>query len=156
VPEALIRAGQAQKREHLIEGGLEALDWLCRRQTGAGGVFLPVATTDFGRPLAAYGMFDQQPLEAAATIDAVIAAWAATGDKRWIDEAERAFAWYFGGNTLGVPVATDDGGCCDGLTWAGPNENQGAESVLSLQLAAIAMEGLTASRTQRVKTVSDT
>jgi glycosyltransferase involved in cell wall biosynthesis len=155
LPEALIRAGGALKRKPLIDIGLEALDWLCRRQTGAHDVFLPVATTDFGRPLAAYGLFDQQPLEAAATIDAAIAAWEATGDYRWVKEAERAFAWYFGANTLGAPLATEGGGCCDGLTWAGPNENQGAESVLSLQLAAVAMERLTAAGAPRVKTASD-
>jgi hypothetical protein len=94
-------------------------------------------------------------LEAAATIDAATAAWAASGEPRWIEEAERAFAWYFGANTLGIPLATEDGGCCDGLTWAGPNENQGAESVLSLQLAAATMEGLTASGVPRVKTARD-
>jgi hypothetical protein len=108
-----------------------------------------------GRPLTAYGLFDQQPLEAAATIDAAAAAWSATGEARWLDEAERAFTWYFGGNVLGAALADEDGGCCDGLTWAGPNENRGAESVLSLQLAAAAMEALTAQKAARVKSARD-
>ncbi|HEX4179518.1 MAG TPA: glycosyltransferase family 4 protein [Caulobacteraceae bacterium] len=155
LPEALIRAGGALKRRRLTEIGVQALDWLCARQTGLHGVFLPVATADFGRPLAAYGLFDQQPVEAAATVDAAIAAWEATGDYRWAQEAERAFAWYFGANTLGAPLAAENGGCCDGLTWAGPNENQGAESVLSLQLAAAAIETLTAARDPRVKSAHD-
>lgn len=155
LPEALIRVGSALKQERMINAGLEALDWLCRRQTGVRGVFLPVATTDFGRPLAAYGLFDQQPLEAAATVDAVAAAWEATGDYRWVQEAERAFAWYFGANTLGMMLAAEDGGCYDGLTWAGPNENQGAESVLALQLAAATIERLTSSVDPRVKIGGD-
>jgi hypothetical protein len=131
---------------------LVALDWLCGRQTDAYGYFLPVATADFCRPLEARSLFDQQPVEAAATIDACEAAYAATGDPRWIEEAERAFDWYFGANLLGVSLATESGDCFDGLNWAGANENQGAESVLSLQLAACTLNRLTeAGRGPRLK-----
>jgi glycosyltransferase involved in cell wall biosynthesis len=155
LPEALIRAGAALEDPKLVEDGLAALTWLCRRQTGPLGHFMPVATVDFGRRLQARNLFDQQPVEAAATIDACEAAWSATGDRGWIDEAERAYAWFFGANTLGVALVTADGDCFDGLTWAGVNENQGAESVLALQLAACTMRRLTESVTSRVKTVGD-
>jgi glycosyltransferase involved in cell wall biosynthesis len=155
LPEALIRAGLVLERKRFIDRGLEALGWLCVRQTDSLGAFLPPATTDFGRPLSARGLFDQQPLEACATAKACEAAFIATRDVHWVREAERAFAWYFGANTLGAPLATDDGGCFDGLTWAGPNENQGAESILSFQLAACALERLTAGGGVRVKTASD-
>jgi hypothetical protein len=114
-----------------------------------------VATADFGRPLDAKSLFDQQPVEAAATLDACEAAWALTGDLRWIEEAERAYSWFLGANTLGAPLATATGDCFDGLTWAGPNANLGAESVLSLQLAICAMRKLTGSGGSRLKTVID-
>jgi glycosyltransferase involved in cell wall biosynthesis len=155
MPEALIRAGRVLGVERFTEIGLETLGWLCRRQTDSLGAFLPVATTDFGRPLSARGLFDQQPVEAAATVDACEAAWIATGRERWAREAERAFDWYFGANTLGAQLATEDGGCYDGLTWAGPNENQGAESVLSFQLAACTLQSLTDRERLSVKTASD-
>ena len=87
--------------------------------------------------------FDQQPLEAQATIDACAAAYHATGDARWVAEAQRAYRWYLGQNDLDLPLAsTADGGCFDGLTPHGLNRNQGAESILALQLASCAMSDL--------------
>ena len=58
----------------------------------------------------------------------------------WRQVARDAFAWFFGDNDAGVPLATvDDGGCFDGLMATGINRNQGAESILSLHLAALTM-----------------
>jgi hypothetical protein len=155
LPEAMIRAGLALNHWAAVDVGLQALDWLCRRQTSAHGLFLPVATTDFGQPLTARTLFDQQPLEASATLDACEAAYRATRDSRWVSEGERAYGWYFGANTLGVSVAGPDGECFDGLTWEGPNENRGAESVLSLQLAICTHQRLTAAAAAGLKTAGD-
>jgi glycosyltransferase involved in cell wall biosynthesis len=155
LPEAMIRAGAVLGEPVIAADGVAALGWLCGRQTGPLGHFLPVATVDFGRPLDAKSLFDQQPVEAAATLDACEAAWALTGDRRWMEEAERAYAWFLGVNTLSAPLATADGDCFDGLTWAGPNANQGAESVLSLQLGICALHKLTRTSSSRLKTVGD-
>lgn len=155
LPEAMIRAGKALGDETAVELGLEALDWLCLRQTAPGGSFLPVATADFGRPLEAKTLFDQQPIEAAATVEACEAAFAATGDPRWAAEAERAYAWYDGANCLGARMATPGGECYDGLTWNGPNENQGAESVLSYQSAACALVRILAASASTQKMAVD-
>ena len=84
--------------------------------------------------------FDQQPIEAAATIDAAAAAHEATGREEWRQVARDAFAWFFGDNDAGVPLADSrDGSCFDGLMATGINRNQGAESILSLHLAAQTM-----------------
>lgn len=140
LPEALLRAGQVLDDERLVTAGLRSLDWLCGMQTGAGGVFRAVGTANFGQPLTVAAPFDQQPLEAAATVDACAAAYAASGDPRWLLEARRAFDWFLGKNDLGVPLGDPlTGDCYDGLTPTGPNLNRGAESVLSFQLAACAM-----------------
>ncbi len=156
LPEALIRAGLALGDDGLIAHGLEALTWLCAKQTSPLGWFLPIATVDFGRPLDAGSLFDQQPLESAATLDACEAAFRATGDRRWIAEAERAYDWFLGLNDLGVSLEAGDGDCFDGLTWCGANENRGAESVLSFQLAACTLRKLTGVEQPRLKTASDT
>jgi glycosyltransferase involved in cell wall biosynthesis len=155
LPEGVIRAGLALGDRAAVELGLEALDWLCRRQSAPNGHFLPVSSADLGRPLESRSVFDQQPVEAAATIDACEAAFAATQDPRWTGEAERAFAWFFGANTLGASIACGDGDCFDGLTWSGPNENKGAESVLSLQLATCAYLRLTTASGGDLKTAGD-
>jgi glycosyltransferase involved in cell wall biosynthesis len=155
LPEAVIRAGAALEVEQAGTLGLEALEWLCRRQTAPGGHFLPVATADFGQPLEARTLYDQQPLEACATVEACEAAFAATRDPKWLSEAERAFGWYEGANSMGVRVATPDGECYDGLTWNGANENLGAESVLSYQLAGCSLLRMLASASGAQKMAVD-
>lgn len=144
LPEALLRAGVALGREDFIRVGVETLDWIVARQTSPEGRFRAVGTESFGREYAEPLPFDQQPLEAQATVEACAAAFAATGDRRWMEEAARAYRWYLGQNDLDLPLASHgDGGCFDGLMPTGLNRNQGAESILALQLASCAMSRLT-------------
>lgn len=143
LPEALIRGGMALGRQDMIDCGLDTLDWIVAQQTSPEGRFRAVGTESFGRELEPPLPFDQQPLEAQATIDACVAAYDATGAARWADEAMRAYRWYLGANDLDMPLATAaDGGCFDGLHPNGLNRNQGAESILALQLASVAISDL--------------
>ena len=143
LPQGLIQAGMALGRQELVACGLETLDWIVAKQTSPEGRFRAVGTESFHRPYAEPLQFDQQPLEAQATVDACATAYAATGDGRWLVEAERAYAWYLGQNDLDLPLATSaDGGCFDGLMPTGLNRNQGAESILALQLANCAISAL--------------
>lgn len=143
LPEAMIRAGMALDRAGLIDAGLRTLNWIVGQQTSPEGRFRAIGTESFGRAYEEPLPFDQQPLEAQATIDACAAAFKATGDHRWIDEANRAYRWYLGQNDLDLPLATaQDGGCFDGLMPGGLNRNQGAESILALQLASCAISAL--------------
>ncbi|MGE3302839.1 MAG: glycosyltransferase [Hyphomonadaceae bacterium] len=142
IPEALIRAGLALDAPAFVSTGLETLDWLCRTHTAPEGHFRPTPTAALGRRYDGSAQFDQQPLEAAAAVDACAAAYDATGDARWAREARRAHAWFLGENDLGAAVAGPDGQCHDGLTRDGVNLNQGAESVLAFQLATAEMQRL--------------
>jgi glycosyltransferase involved in cell wall biosynthesis len=143
LPEALLRAGHVLDRQDFLDTGLETLAWIAERQTSPEGRFRAVGTESFGREYAEPLPFDQQPLEAQATIDACLAAHEATGDGRWAEEAMRAYRWYLGANDLDTPLASvADGGCFDGLMPTGLNRNQGAESILALQLANCAISAL--------------
>ncbi|WP_322964287.1 glycosyltransferase family 4 protein [Sphingomonas fuzhouensis] len=143
VPQALIEAGRALGRQDLIDCGISTLDWIVGKQTSPEGRFRAVGSESFGRPYAEPLQFDQQPLEAQATVEACRSAYAATGDARWIAEGERAYGWFLGANDLDLPLATaQDGGCFDGLMPTGLNRNQGAESILALQLANCAIANL--------------
>jgi glycosyltransferase involved in cell wall biosynthesis len=140
LPEALIRAGQALDDRAMSELGLSCLAWLAIRQTSPRGTFRPVGCKGFGRPYAPPLAFDQQPLEATATIDAAAAAYEISGEEKWRGVASDAFAWFFGDNDAGAPLADpNEGSCCDGLMATGINRNQGAESILALHLAAQTM-----------------
>lgn len=143
LPEALIRAGRAIGRDDFVRVGLSTLEWIVARQTTPDGRFRAIGTDSFGRAYAEPLPFDQQPLEAQATVDACAAAFEATGDARWQAEATKAYRWYLGANDLDMPLATvADGGCFDGLMPRGLNRNQGAESILALQLANCAISAL--------------
>ncbi|WP_395646461.1 glycosyltransferase family 4 protein [Terricaulis sp.] len=140
LPEALLRAGASLNDAAMRAAGLATLCWLTEVHTAPSGVFRPVGSESFNRPHQPPLPFDQQALEAAAAIDACWAAFDVTGDAAWRREAHRAFAWYFGRNDLGLaPASSESGGCHDGLCPVGVNRNQGAESVLSFQLASCAM-----------------
>jgi glycosyltransferase involved in cell wall biosynthesis len=138
--EALILAGMRLEDRTALDAGLKALDWLMRRQTA--GRFRPVATSQFAE--SPHPHFDQQPIEALGAVEACSAAYAATQDDIWCERATAAFEWFGGDNDLALPLASaDDGGCFDGLTVSGVNQNQGAESVLAYHLASAAMRRLT-------------
>jgi hypothetical protein len=145
LPEALISAGRALQRQDLIASGLQTLDWLCRIQTAPAGHFRPIGSCSFGAYRAVPDAFDQQPLEAWATVDACAAAFDLTGDRRWLTEARKAYDWYLGVNDLGLRLVQPEIGLCyDGLTPHSVNLNQGAESVLAFQLATCAIQKLAA------------
>lgn len=141
--EALIRTGMSMDAPHLVDAGLRSLRWLMAVQTAPKGHFRPVGSAGFtlmrGAPLA----FDQQPVEAAATIAACAAAQAVDPAGSWRDGARRAFAWFLGDNDLATPlVDTATGSCRDGLHPDRANENRGAESVLSYLLGLADMRVL--------------
>lgn len=134
--EAMIRAGRRLPSTPFEEAGLAALGWLCTKQSAPDeGHFRPPGSEGFGRE-AELLPFDQQPLEAWATIDACAVAFAATGARAWRNHAENAYAWFLGRNDRGVRIgdlATGRG--LDGLGPLGANRNSGAESTLAFHLA---------------------
>lgn len=133
--QALILTGMATKKAVYLDGGLKSLRWLVKRQTSASGQFRPVGTEGFGETRLTPRAFDQQPLEAAATIAACLAAWRADRNIEWKTEAARAFTWFLGSNDLSVSlVDVETGSCRDGLHPDRPNENRGGESVVSYLL----------------------
>jgi glycosyltransferase involved in cell wall biosynthesis len=150
--QALIATGCATDTPSYINAGMRSLRWLLRLQTSPSGLFRPVGSQGFGAQREPPEPFDQQPLEAAATISACAAAWRADGDPAWVAEAGRAFAWFLGSNDLSLPlVDLDTGSCRDGLHPDRANENRGAESAVSYLLGLAAMRDLTASSAQWAK-----
>lgn len=134
--QALIVTGHSTAAPRYVEAGLRSLRWLMTRQTTPAGLFRPVGTQGFGDQRQEPQAFDQQPLEATATISACLAAWRADGDLEWRTVAARVFAWFLGSNDLMLPlVDLETGSCRDGLHRDRPNENRGGESVVSYLLS---------------------
>jgi glycosyltransferase involved in cell wall biosynthesis len=143
LPQALIATGTSTGRQSYLVAGLRSLRWLMTVQTAPSGVFRPVGSQSFGEQRQPPRPFDQQPLEAAATIAACLAAWRADGDPKWHADAVRAFAWFLGRNDLSTSlIDLETGSCCDGLHPGRPNENRGGESVVSYLLGLAQIRAL--------------
>jgi hypothetical protein len=131
VARGLITAGRRLGNQPLVARGCSVLDWLIEVQTEDGGVFSPIGNRRWWPRGGERSRFDQQPIEAATMVSAAAAAFRATGRRRYLDAAEMAYGWFLGDNDLAVSLANPaGGGCRDGLTPSGVNENQGAESTL--------------------------
>jgi glycosyltransferase involved in cell wall biosynthesis len=143
LPQALIVTGASVGEPHYVSAGLRTLRWIMTLQTAENGFFRPVGSQSFGDLRRHPRPFDQQPLEATASISACLAAWRADGDPGWKSHAARAFDWFLGGNDLVTPlVDLETGSCCDGLHPGRANENRGGESVVSYLLGLAEMRSL--------------
>src|SRR5205823_5368394 len=138
LPQALIQTGLTTQTPVYVEVGLRALGWLMSLQTTSSGYFRPVGTKSFGRIRQKPEPFDQQPLEASAAISACLIASQADQRTDWPTGAMRAFGWFLGENDLKTAlVDPETGSCSDGLHSDRPNDNKGAESVLSYLLGLV-------------------
>ena len=136
--QAMIQTGAATGIRAYVDVGLLSLRWLTKLQTASSGHFRPVGTTSFGRIRQKPEPFDQQPVEALATISACFAAWREDKSYEWLALAAQAFQWFLGENDLRTTlIDLDTGSCSDGLHPDRANENKGAESVLSFLLGLV-------------------
>lgn len=135
LPQALMVTGMATQTPGFVDAGLRSLRWLMTQQTAPMGHFRPVGTAGFGEQRKRPHAYDQQPVEATATIAACLTAWRAEGDAEWKAMAGNVFAWFLGDNDLSVAlVDLQTGSCRDGLHPDRANENRGGESVVSYLL----------------------
>ena len=141
LPQALIACAVRTSDKVMLAAGLESLDWVVTMQRcETKGHFVPIGSQGFHRKGSDKARFDQQPVEAGATVSACLQAFRATADDRWLKDAWSAFNWYLGDNDLQIVLYdSSTGGCRDGLHPDRVNENQGAESTLSFLMALLEM-----------------
>jgi hypothetical protein len=144
LPQALIAAGARLDNDKITQRGVEALDWYADQCTVNGDTIRLVGNRwrRADEPARSWGEEgDEQPINAAALVEALIEASAYTGRREYGHQAVRTFEWFLGRNNQGLPVydfAT--GGCHDGLGPGGLNANEGAESTLAYLQALLALE----------------
>jgi glycosyltransferase involved in cell wall biosynthesis len=141
LPHALLASGRSSGNARATSLGLDSLRWLVEQQKSPTGFFRPIGCNGFYGRDRERAQFDQQPIEAHATVTACIEAYQATDDPAWLQEARLAFEWFLGANDLGLDLYdAKTGGCCDGLQEDRVNLNQGAESTLAFLLALAEMK----------------
>jgi len=140
--QALILAGWRSNNQRMIEAGMDSLKWLVAEQhRDDKEIFVPIGSNGFFIEGNEKARFDQQPVEACATVSACLEVYRLTEESQWLEEARRVFAWFLGKNDLQVPLYDAlTGGCRDGLHPDRVNENQGAESTLSFLTALLEMQ----------------
>jgi glycosyltransferase involved in cell wall biosynthesis len=140
--QALILAGWRSGNQRMVEAGLDSLKWLIAEQhRDDKEIFVPIGSNGFYIEGNEKARFDQQPVEACATVSACLEVYRLTEEGVWFDEAQRVFRWFLGKNDLKAPLYdAATGGCRDGLHPDRINENQGAESTLSFLMALLEMQ----------------
>jgi len=140
--QALILAGWRSDNQRMIEAGMDSLKWLVAEQhRDDKEIFVPIGSNGFFTEGNEKARFDQQPVEACATVSACLEVYKLTEESQWLEEARRVFGWFLGKNDLQVPLYDAlTGGCRDGLHPDRVNENQGAESTLSFLMALLEMQ----------------
>jgi GNAT superfamily N-acetyltransferase len=139
--QALLTGAHALDRPELAQLGLDSLRWLGDECGLAGDALRLPGHRGRGRGEPAPGAGDEQPLDAAALVEAELSAFAVTRKAEHGSRAIRAFEWFLGRNSLQKPLydfAT--GGCSDGLGSDSLNDNEGAESTLALHQAALLLD----------------
>jgi glycosyltransferase involved in cell wall biosynthesis len=143
LPQAVLSCGSALERNDLTEIGLESLRWFGDECGLRDGLLRLPGHHGRSRGEAAPGGGDEQPLEAAALVEAELTAFAVTHSAEHGVRARRSFEWFLGRNRLHRPLydfAT--GGCSDGLEADGLNLNEGAESTLVFHSAALSLDAV--------------
>jgi len=141
LPQALLAAGCDLQRADMIAAAIAALEWLVEVQRAGGDHFVPIGSNGYCTRGGARARFDQQPIEAAVTVSACLAAHRVTQEARWREEARRAFEWFLGHNDLGLSLYDPStGGCRDGLHPDRVSQNEGAESTIAFLLALAEMK----------------
>jgi len=135
--QALIITGGYMDNVEMYDAGIKTLQWLINLQTASEGGHLSLIGNDgWYRRGEEKPVFDQQPVDAAALVDACYQAFVLSGEEYWLRKMEWAFNWFFGSNDVHQPLYDfSTGACCDGLVPGGVNQNRGGEACVSLLLA---------------------
>ena len=125
-------------KSRYVKTALTALSWLLDLQCSESGYFVPIGSQGFYTRGEQRARFDQQPVEAYATVAACLDAFRCTADAQWTKHSQLVFDWFLGRNDLRVPMIDPaTGACYDGLQPDGVNQNQGAESTLAFLLSLL-------------------
>jgi hypothetical protein len=148
--QALLVSGVRMRRSDMVGAGMRSLEWLMSLQSSSDKQFAPIGCNGFYQNGSTPAAFDQQPVEACATVSACLDAYRVYDDSRWLMHARWAFSWFLGANHLQHWLFDPlTGGCRDGLHRDRPNQNQGAEATLSFLMALNEMRALPVVETHR-------
>jgi len=139
LPHALFAAGLALDSDRYLEAATKSADFLLEASFD-GDHFSFIGCRGWYEQGRTRAVFDQQPVEAAAMVMMLRAAYDATRNPRFLTLQRTAFDWFLGANDLRLPLYDfRTKGCSDGLMPEGINGNQGAESMVCFLLSLLSV-----------------
>lgn len=137
--EALFYAYEETNNSEYLDVAMQTIDFLISK-TFERDMFVPIGQRGWYYKDKERAYFDQQPVEAGYTVQAMLAAYKITKNEKYKDYAAKAFEWFLGKNMLKQVVYNENSaGCHDGLGEGAINLNQGAESTLSYLMARLSL-----------------
>jgi hypothetical protein len=135
--QALLAAYQALGEKRYVTVAEKTLQFLIETST-TNEILVPIGSEGWYQKGGEKALYDQQPIEAGAMVEATTMAYKLTRSKAYETALRHALGWFFGLNTQSVTLYDDSTGACyDGVNQEGLNQNQGAESTLAFLLAAV-------------------
>jgi len=140
LPLAMLRAAELLNDDSFRRVGFESMAFL-EKHTMLKGHLSLVGNEGWFRRDGLFSRFDQQPVDAMATVLLFLQAYNMTGEPHYLQSVYTAFMWFLGENDLRMSLYDfETGGCCDGLERDGVNRNQGAESTLAYLISYLAVQ----------------
>ena len=134
--QAMFLAYEHLHDEALLRAGKDTLRFLNDAET-QNGMSTPIGNNGWYTKGKTKALYDQQPIEPAALVEAAANAYRLTGDRSYEGMARQALGWFFGINTKNAIVYdAESGASFDGVGERGLNQNQGAESTIAFLLGA--------------------
>jgi len=147
LPEALLLGYKITGERRYLEVSEKTFNFLIKHTFPASPrgekdcMYIPIGQSGWFPKEGIRQYFDQQPEDAAATIEVLNTMFQVTNRKHYKKLANIAFNWFLGNNVLGqVVYDRTTGGCYDGVGKKFINLNQGAESTISYLLARLSFE----------------
>ena len=140
VPQALFMAHEMTKNKKYLRVAEESLDFLSEIVI-IENKLVPIGHDGWYPKDGKRAIYDQQPINAEAMVEAYLTAYNVTGKKKYYDRAILSFEWFLGRNSSKRMVYNpENGGCFDGLQSNDVNKNQGAESTIAYLLSRLLVE----------------
>jgi hypothetical protein len=140
--QAYFLLGEILENEKCIEAGEKILNFYVEKTTKKGYFQAPGNKNGgFWMHGKRMPLYDEQPLEASSLVSALTTAAIILNKKEYLSKAKLVYEWFFGKNRLSLSLVDKKSGAVhDGLRKSDLNDNKGAESYLSLNLAYFAIK----------------
>ncbi len=140
LPLSMMRAAELLHDDRFFSVAFESMYFL-EKHTMQNGHLSLVGNAEWFKRGGTCSPFDQQPVDAMATVLLFLQAYYLTGDIYYLRLVYTAFMWFLGENDLHINLYDfETGGCRDGLEKEGVNQNQGAESTLAYLISYLAVQ----------------